>query len=185
MHVPTGKTALNPVFHTNETSVLHGNGTEVRGDFVTDTNDAGATFRLIVNYEQDNSAERRRLRSTFLFGAGDAEVRASIKVLPASVEITDELEAGDSDVVQDAQHVPAPSKQDQRDENMFTTQAMVIAGVSIFIVLVVVVLISRTKMCRSVAPDFSDVMSGNNKPTVEMPKYSKLRRNERFTIKSF
>lgn len=188
VHVPTGKTALNPVFHTNETSVLHGNGTEVRGDFVTDTNDAGATFRLIVNYEQDNSAERRRLRSTFLFGAGDAEVRASIKVLPASVEITDELEAGE-DSLTNPENVPAPSKQDQRDYNTYTTQAVIITACSVALLIVIVVVISR--ICKvkdrkgsSYGSKLRKVITGS-KDLVEMPEYSKLRRNERFTIKSF
>ena len=98
VHVPAGKTAQNPLFNVSDTDALHGNGTDVKGDFVTDTNDAGATFRLIVNYEQVNEAARRRLRSTFLFGAGDLDVEASIKVLPASVEITDELEAGEDSI---------------------------------------------------------------------------------------
>ena len=188
VHVPAGKTPLNPVFHTNETSVLHGNGTEVKGDFVTDTNDAGATFRLIVNYEQDNSAERRRLRSMFLFGAGETEVHASIKVLPASVEITDELEAGDSDVMQNPKEVADDDKQDQRDENEWITQGVIIGGISFLAFVILMVFMCRTDACKaSVGPKnagkIGNVFGGNN--MVEMPKYSKLRRSERFTIKSF
>lgn len=187
VHVPAGKTALNPVFHTNETSVLHGNGTEVKGDFVTDTNDAGATFRLIVNYEQDNSAERRRLRSTFLFGAGDTEVQASIKVLPASVEITDELEAGDSDVMQNPKEVADNDKQGQRDENEWITQGVIIGGISLAFVVFVVIICLRLPYCKEKAPTASNAIGNvfGNDGLVEMPKYSKLRRNERFTIKSF
>ena len=46
---------------------------------------------------------------------------------------------------------------------MYTTQAMVITGVSIFIVLVVAVL-SRTEMCRKseYTKGISNVLSGNN-----------------------
>ena len=121
VHVPAGKTAQNPLFNVSDTDALHGNGTDVKGDFVTDTNDAGATFRLIVNYEQVNEAARRRLRSTFLFGAGDLDVEASIKVLPASVEITDELEAGE-DSIRNPKDVADEDKQDQRDTNMYTNR---------------------------------------------------------------
>lgn len=181
VHVPTGKTALNSVFHTNETSVLHGNGTEVKGDFVTDTNDAGATFRLIVNYEQDNTVERRRLRSTFLFGAGDTEVQASIRVLPASVEITDELEAGDSDIMSNPEFSPAPDKQDKRDENQYTTQVFIIVTIVLVFAAVFAVLIARS--CKDSEVQIVKTVSGIVRGSE--PRYSKLRRNERFTIKSF
>lgn len=185
VHVASGKTSLNPVFNATDTAVLHANGTEIKGDFPTDTNDAGSTFRLIVNYEQVNVAKTRRLRSVFVFGAGETEVAASIKVLPASVEIGDELEAGE-DSMMHPNSVPAPSKQDQRDENMFTTQVLVITAISIAGVALVVVLGVRCYRSRKQGYDkLDEIVTGNKLRSIEMPKYSKLRRSERFSVTGF
>lgn len=155
------------------------------GEFVTVQEDANTEFKLVVDYEQINP--KRRLRATYVFGAGDDHVEATIKVLPA-VQVQDELEAGDDNIV-NLNEVPAPSHEHWKNENQAEKdRAQVGMHVTIIIVAGCIGLFLFFWGYKNCCQNKGNPYVFETKPATTMAgksQYTKVRRSERFSTPKF
>jgi hypothetical protein len=165
---------------------------ERTGDFDTDTNDAGAEFKLVVDYEQVNPS--RRLRAVYVFGAGDDHVEATMKVLPA-VQVQDELEAGDENVAwnHETEGLNATERAEQIAENTAkNAETGVTMGWIALGIFLLVCLIGGTMAYKNRGGSSKGTLSGNPIRAVDNTGnstfrrgYTKVRRSERFSTPKF
>lgn len=114
-------------------------GHEFTGSYTTLAENEGATLTLVVFWEQELSNQgRRMLRSEVKFGAGDSESHASIKILPAAVQIEDKVSG-------DAAFQPQPSDATSTSAAVDTADATFVIAICALVasVLAVVMFLSR------------------------------------------
>lgn len=64
--------------------------------FTPTTGSQGGTYTLIVDFEQVMSGGTRRLRAEYVLGAGEEQRSSSLVILPAEVQVEEQLESSES-----------------------------------------------------------------------------------------
>ena len=138
---------------------------------LTVANDSMKTYTLTVVWEQVlSTGSRRLLRTTHVFGAGEKTAKSSIFILPASAQIEDA--AGSLD----AKSEEAAPKEEEKEEDsgLSDLEIGLIAGGSALVVLGAGYMIWKRE---------KDGYSRMDSPGE--PRYSAVRRSERFSTMNF
>ena len=99
------------------------------GAYQTDLSDEEAQFTLVVYWQQDLAEGRRMLRSEMKFGAGDSESHASIKILPAAVQIEDKVSGDAAFQLQDSNATEKSAAVDTADATFVIAICALVASV--------------------------------------------------------
>merc|ERR1712166_1300754 len=103
-------TNVPAVFTSNEIlagGTLTGSNKKLQATLSTNTAHAGLSVVLVVDFEQKLEGETRRLRQTFALGSSPGHRESSVHILPASVQVADEIEAATETEVETATETEA------------------------------------------------------------------------------
>ena len=150
--------------------------------YMTTFDDVYATFTLTVNWEQLLSGgSRRLLRSVHVFGASDGEVSADMLVLPASQQIRESADGGET--LSDASHSTKDSAEDDKIDWGHPGLIVLYSIAGVFVILV-----ARSLYRHGNALQSTKALLSGNLEDLERPRrtsYSQVRRSERFSVTRF
>jgi len=155
------------------------------GIFSLDQSDAFSTVTYVVFWEQNYKGGSRRLRSTHVFGAGEKSSTASLSVLPASAQIGEAVDAGDSvEVEQTYSATTTPSSEEKTGMEAWTDAQRIgfWIGMAVLAILVLLGLYSKQKHGNYTQ---SYVNLSKGKAPLRKDGYRSVRRSERFSTSYF
>jgi len=156
------------------------------GIFALEQSDAFSDVTYVVFWEQNYKGGSRRLRSTHVFGAGDHSSTATLSVLPASAQIGEAVDAGDSvEVDQTYSATTTPSSEEEKTGMEAWTDAQRIGfwiGMAVLAIFVLLGLYSKQKH-NSFTQSYVNLSQG--KAPLRKDGYVSVRRSERFSTSYF
>ena len=148
--------------------MVSGNEVSYSQPYPLEPDDAMSTLTITIVWEQViPGLQRRLLRTTHVFGAGDHEAKSSIFILPASAQIEDAAESLDAA----SENAPAPSPAKEDSGLSGGAIAGIIAG--------------GVVVAGGVAYYVMRAQGGAPMRRPESAGYSVVRRSERFSTMNF
>lgn len=122
-------TGTNPRHHTGSFAPVNGH--------------QGGTYTVIVDFSQPMST--RRLRAEYSFGVGEGHSEDSVKILPAEVQVQEQLEAPDA---QDAPAKDAPDGAEGTSGSTTIENTTIYVGIALIVTGAAVWILTMTKCCH-------------------------------------
>jgi len=114
------------------------------GSFAPVNGHQGGTYTVIVDFSQPIST--RRLRAVYKFGVGEGHKEDSVKILPAEVQVQEQLEAPDAE---EAPETPdAPAEHEGTSGSTTIENTTIYVGIALIVTGAAVWILTMTKCCH-------------------------------------
>ena len=114
------------------------------GSFAPVNGHQGGTYTVIVDFSQPIST--RRLRAVYNFGVGEGHKEDSVKILPAEVQVQEQLEAPDAE---EAPETPdAPAEHEGTSGSTTIENTTIYVGIALIVTGAAVWILTMTKCCH-------------------------------------
>jgi hypothetical protein len=165
----------------------------VPGSYAPTVYHAGATYTVIVDFSEPVDNGARRLRATYKFGVGEGHTEGSVVVLPAEVQVHEQLESDDSDkeevepgATEQAEQAEEAEEAEHESGSTTIDNTTIYIGVSLIVTGAAVWVLTMTKCCSAKLHCCAGSGAGSDHSTAGgrvdgARAYKKLKTFERFS----